>query len=487
MAAPPGTLKPSFVLVRPRNNWHMVQTFCLKVHLGDGVHQSLRFWLQSLAFRQGVVAYAIRELVTPGGERELYALLTLDAPRDRNTYVERVRTELVQLAVPVVVEEMQALDRRLQRRLNWGDVCATHETVSAAAAQADEGELAQIWPQAAGLLQSKALALCDLPALYAVSQDAPRLGDCVHCFNTEQRLMGRADRVLRGIGALIAAKVEGPCMRQGTDPFYKHQGPFTRCTKIEEKDGKEVDTGCGLVLCMLCARKSDEAAEEDEVALSLGSLAGALPDLPGEFFHLPGTALQFFVWDLHNWSDEDKLAWLKHELPARVDLPTFAAKFLDLFGDKLRGTGPQQRKALQLYKAFKDDPSLPECKTKLSGADRGDFERVWDPNAAAYCRTCGKKARIHKLFASYCSQDCLQDGCVRVCKYCEAVLDNDHPFCSACKRGVPKFGPIRVQDPALARSLQRQQDMMKMAQRDWASTLVPKSSLPSAAKKQRRY
>ena len=50
--------------------------------------------------------------------------------------------------------------------------------------------------------------------------------------------------------------------------------------------------------------------------------------------------MPFFVIDQRNVPDDEKLAWVRQELGNDAELPDFAAKFVELFGNKVRGKVP---------------------------------------------------------------------------------------------------------------------------------------------------
>ena len=49
------------------------------------------------------------------------------------------------------------------------------------------------------------------------------------------------------------------------------------------------------------------------------------------------------------WPDDEKLAWIRQEIGDGAELPDFAEKWLDLFGEKIRGAVSQKAACLKLY------------------------------------------------------------------------------------------------------------------------------------------
>ena len=66
----------------------------------------------------------------------------------------------------------------------------------------------------------------------------------------------------------------------------------------------------------------------------------------------PPGSTTLFVTDLQKMADDDKIAWLKHELDdEEAPLAQFAATFLSFFGDKI-GIESQKDKCLKLYRQY---------------------------------------------------------------------------------------------------------------------------------------
>ena len=53
--------------------------------------------------------------------------------------------------------------------------------------------------------------------------------------------------------------------------------------------------------------------------------------------------------------DSEKVVWIRQEIGNDAELTAFAVKFLDLFGDKLRGHVPQKSACLKLFGMYSDE------------------------------------------------------------------------------------------------------------------------------------
>ena len=60
----------------------------------------------------------------------------------------------------------------------------------------------------------------------------------------------------------------------------------------------------------------------------------------------PERPLPFYVVDQAKMPDSEKVVWIRQEIGNDAELTAFAVKFLDLFGDRLRGHVPQKNACL---------------------------------------------------------------------------------------------------------------------------------------------
>ena len=178
----------------------------------------------------------------------------------------------------------------------------------------------------------------------------------------------------------------------------------------------------------------------------------------------PVRPLPFYVIDQRNVSVEDKLAWMKHELPEDTQLPEFAEKFVELFGSKIKNAIPQKNACLEVFglysgSAWKKQVDIPP---KL----RVQFRRVWDEKAPDICAECGKDMFTPGM---YCGAACANAATKLVCRTCKAHLDAVHPYCGTCKKGVAPSTLKRKHEPTseVDKLMQRNRESLSIAQRMW--------------------
>lgn len=156
----------------------------------------------------------------------------------------------------------------------------------------------------------------------------------------------------------------------------------------------------------------------------------------------PTQPMPFYVIDHEKVPDDEKLAWMKQELGSDADLATFVARFLELFGEKLKGAVPQKRACLKLFGTYneagwKKEGDLPP--TELEA-----FQQVWDPKAPTRCRECNSSLPADTPFTMpYCSDKCREAGkrlsCWRMVSgaRCEGKVElrNGCKVCTVCNIG----------------------------------------------------
>jgi hypothetical protein len=186
-----------------------------------------------------------------------------------------------------------------------------------------------------------------------------------------------------------------------------------------------------MVCCHKCARSIEERQDKEaalQVALQECAQSPSDPFAPTfAWYPHPTRALPIYVVDQVKVPEAEKLAWMRQELCEDVELCDFAEKFMELFGDKLRGGVPQRAACLKLFRQHAPD-STRDWKTEgdrqpkesdLPPADREAFLRVWDPSAKC-CRDCGTR---HERRGGYCSDTCAAAGVIVACRECKATLD----------------------------------------------------------------
>ena len=93
----------------------------------------------------------------------------------------------------------------------------------------------------------------------------------------------------------------------------------------------------------------------------------------------------FYVVDLRKISSAEKLLWLRQELGEGAPLRIFALKFIELFGSKIHGKGPQKRAILELYAPYSN--TAPVKETDLAPAERAMFRLIWGETDCKRLRT----------------------------------------------------------------------------------------------------
>jgi hypothetical protein len=198
----------------------------------------------------------------------------------------------------------------------------------------------------------------------------------------------------------------------------------------------------------------------------------------------PIAPLPFYVIDNVKLADADKLDWIQHELGPDADIGTFAAKFLDLFGGKIRGTFPQKAACLKLFAAYSGSPWTKEC--DIPPADRELFIRAWGEEHGI-CRECGGTAS-----GLFCSRECETAGATTACVKCKASLDPWYPHCSECSVGNgPSEGLLAYRDRvcapgSLEAAMKRQVEALALANRVWMSERACVEGHEPAWKRRRR-
>jgi len=384
------------------------------------------------------------------------------------------RESISQLPGSPPVEWIRPMTRRLQRLFGWGDVATTREDVARAAKAGNLEELKAIMPQAARLIDREELEL--LPALHdALSvahappapQNATTLALPAPALQNATALALPAP-VLQNATALAlpaaapppprecrhaffrdhpGARVDGPCCHGPAGWSPEHRPPFTRCGALcQDKKGKkgELRGGapappvCRMVCCHKCARSIEERQDrEAELQAALQECAQSPRDPFAPTFAWyphPTRPLPFYVVDQVKVPEADKLAWMQQELGDDVKLPTFAAKFLELFGEKLRGAVTQKAACLKLFAQYAPEGSEARAWKKecsLPPADLEEFQRVWDPSAPDRCRRCSKALASNSAQSAgvrYCSE-CAGASVTIACKWCAFETRGKCPNC----------------------------------------------------------
>jgi hypothetical protein len=213
------------------------------------------------------------------------------------------------------------------------------------------------------------------------------------------------------------------------------------------------------------------------------------PLAPATWWHQHPTAPRpFYVIDHAKIPETEKLAWIQQELGAGADIGEFAAKFLDLFGGKIRGTFPQKAACLKLFAAYSGSDA-PWTKESDIPPDRELFIRAWGEEERI-CRECGGGVTGSRDI--YCSRECEAAGATTVCRKCKAQLDPWFPHCSDCSVGIgPSEGVLayrnRVCTPGgFEAAMKRQVEALALAHRAWSSEQARVEGHEPAWKRRRR-
>ena len=184
----------------------------------------------------------------------------------------------------------------------------------------------------------------------------------------------------------------------------------------------------------------------------------------------------FYVNDLKNIPDDEKLLFIKQELGSSASLEAFAVKFLDLFSNKVHGVIPQKAAVLKLFREYSSDSSWTRV-SEIPPEIRVDFQRVWNPDAPSLCLECGKKAK-----EAFCSAECRFAGLRELCRFCEREVVNS--FCDTCRVGSLASNARPALNAPSHNFTQR--DMLDLAQRTWCCTVSKDAQHEAAWKRQRR-
>ncbi len=433
------------------------QTYVIKV-CAEGENTSPIHWLTSQ-----IVSGAGGGAMVKTVQGDMYIVITEAKAHRVEGRSRAFRESISQLPGSPPVEWIRPMTRRLQRLFGWGDVATTREDVARTAKAGNLEELRTIMPQAARFIDREELEL--LPALHdalsvALVPPAPQNA-------TALALPAPAPQNATALALPAAAPppprecrheffrdqpgaiVDGPCCHGPAGWSPEHRSPFTRCgAPCQDKKGKkgELRGGapappvCRMVCCYECARSIMKRQEREAVLQAALQECAQPPRDPFaptcEWQQHPTRPLPFYVVDQVKVSEADKLAWMQQELGDDVKLPTFAEKFMELFGDKLRGGVPQRAACLKLFRqhapdstrAWKTEGDHQPKESDLPPADREAFLRVWDPSVKC-CRDCGTRHERRGGYCSdtcaggYCSDTCAAAGVIVACRECKATLD----------------------------------------------------------------
>ena len=177
---------------------------------------------------------------------------------------------------------------------------------------------------------------------------------------------------------------------------------------------------------------------------------------------------------------------MQQELGVGANIGEFAAKFLGLFGGKIRGTVPQKAACLKLFAAYTGTTWSKE--SDIPPADRELFRAAWGEDEQI-CRECGG---ISGSSGMYCSSECEAAGTKVVCRQCKTPLDHWFPHCPDCSvGGGPSDGLLayrdRICEPGSFEAvMKRRVETLALAHRAWSSDLARDEGHEPAWKRRRR-
>ena len=208
---------------------------------------------------------------------------------------------------------------------------------------------------------------------------------------------------------------------------------------------------CGKMTCVRCEREAEKRKESQyELRVALQKCREEPPSSSTGFVELsyswrehPERPHPFCVIDQQKIPEEEKLAWVRQELGDGADLQVFAQKWLDLFGEKLRGAVPQKAACLKLYGQYAPE-GAEACAWKkecdIPPQERQAFEQLWG-DTREICFECGKatapglKHSVRRKGRAFCSTQCATAGTVLSCRKCDQPVSVEQPRCATCQWG----------------------------------------------------
>lgn len=392
------------------------------------------------ALVQGAGAFAQVEM--PGDE--CYFVITGEA-RQIPQASAKLAADIRKLPAAPAVEWVRPLTVRLQRLLAWGDVTATRTDVERAVATEATDELRTMLPQAAALIDEDDLEM--LPDVF----DAARGGAlAIEDAPDQERLYALHEAL-------------------GQHVWSAEANRKSICARCERNSPHECTCGCRR--CRAC-------------------IDAPPPLAPVTQWHQHPTAPRpFYVIDHAKVPEAEKLAWMQQELGAGADVGEFAAKFLSIFGGKIRGKVPQKSACLKLFAAYAGSGTWTK-ESDIPPADRELFIRAWGEEGGI-CRECGGGISTGSRDL-YCSHACKNAGTTTVCRKCKAQLDPWFPHCSDCSVGKgPSEGLLAYRDrictpESFEATMKSQVEALALAHRAWSSERARVEGHEPAWKRRRR-
>jgi len=469
---------------------HMVQTVVAKVD-----NASALATLGAAELVQGAGSFAVVQ--NDGNVRNdgNYFVVTTRKRRDLNTTSTVLKRKIEQLPGEPKVEWVRPLTRRLQRLFGWGDVAADRAAVARACKAGDTAELLAIMPEA-----GKIIARGDfeqLPGLHDALREPPALEDCKHDFGPEKAASCRNGFInfkekqhLPPFVRCVICRVVycSKCVRVAGEKQEEHEELQQAYHECREEHEWQVASS-KIAACTLCgiSRQDCECKVRGNEECTCGAkimeckcgeqmcvtcIEASRPAPPSWRQH-PMDPLPFYVIDQERVNETEKLAWMKQELGSDADLATFAAKFLELFGEKLKGEVPQKAACLKLFGAYSTASWKKE--SDLPPAELEAFQQVWG-KAPARCRECNSSLPADTPFTMpYCSDTCREAGKRLSCWHSVCVdgprcggkveIRDGCRVCTVCGNGADiakSVAACRKTETSLDRSLKRSAEGLRI-------------------------
>jgi hypothetical protein len=194
------------------------------------------------------------------------------------------------------------------------------------------------------------------------------------------------------------------------------------------------------------------------------------------------------VQSYRRWPDDEKVAWLRQELGGDADLPDFARRWLELFGDTT-GAASQKAACLKLFGEYSGATWRKEA--DLPPDELTTFQRIWDPSAPERCSECSRaapppgRAPLRRGGRPFCSEACARADTRLACRRCGASVDAVSPRCPTCAWGLSPT-PGRAKSSALDAILERNEQALSQLLRATRAVERRDESREPAWKKRRR-
>ena len=175
-----------------------------------------------------------------------------------------------------------------------------------------------------------------------------------------------------------------------------------------------------------------------------------------EYWLHPLCPQRFYVIEKQD-SNTEKIIWIRQELGDDADLAEFCEKYIELYGETVRGVATQKSKCLALFGEYSPQHKHWVRESSLPPEELETFQRVWNPDAPQRCRECSTVLKQWKTHDNaYCCNKCKTAGRVRMCKTCKRT-PGSNPENRCC------FMSHTQGTDELSQTLQRHEAMLERA------------------------